>query len=591
MLRRHTSLVILIAIATVAFGLRIFGIGYGLPGVYNPDETPILNRALTFAKGDPNPHVFVYPTLYFYALFAWEGLYYVAGRAAGTFGSLADFQRAYFVDPSGHFLAGRLLTVLCGILTVIGVYALGRRLYDRATGLVAAAFMAVAPVAVRDAHYVKLDLPVTFMLLAAHLSLARLVVDPAAAARRRTWLVAGFMAGLAVSTQYYVAFVAFTGLAVAIAHGSRTRDWTRTTQLLLWCGLAATAGFLLGTPFILVDLSKAISDIAHVREVDIDRAAGGGPFNALGPYLQILYRDALGWPVALAAVVGSVWVMLSDWRRGLFLLAFPLTYLAFIANTVPMSRYVNAMLPYVVIAAAFAVVRIAALAGSRQALAAGAAGVLLAVPGLRESLRWDLFLRQDDTRTEAWNYIHAQIPPGSSILIEPQSVPLRQSPEGLREALRFHRIREADTPEKSRQMQALDPYPQPAYRLVYLGDGGRDIDKVYISQTAFAGGGDLAVLHRFGIKYVVLKQSHQKNPELRGLEEALARHARLVAEFSPYREGAPAEVRNTVPAFTHNTAATMRPELERPGPIVQIWSVQPGDSRPGDGTQGTGKVK
>lgn len=590
MLRRHTSLVLLIVIAAVAFGLRIFGVDYGLPGVYNPDETPILNRALTFAKGDPNPHVFVYPTLYFYALFAWEGLYFVVGRALGLFDSLAEFQRAYFVDPSGHFLAGRLLTVLCGTLTVLAVYALGRRLYDRATGLVAAAFMAVSPVAVRDAHYVKLDLPVTFVLLAAHLSLARLVVDPGAAARRRSWLVAGFIAGLAVSTQYYVAFVAFTGLAAALVHGSRTRDWPGTMQLLLWCGLASAVGFLVGTPFILVDLSKAISDIAHVREVDIDRAAGGGPFNALGPYLGILFRDAVGWPVALAAAAGAAWVMVSDWRRGLFLLAFPLTYLAFIANTVPMSRYVNAMLPYMVIAAACAVVRIARAAGARQGIAAGAACVLLAVPGFTESLRWDLFLRQDDTRTEAWDFIHSQIPSGSSILIEPQSVPLRQSAEGLREALRLHRIPEVDTPEKSRQILALDPYPQPAYRLVYLGDGGRDIDKVYISQTAFTGG-DLAVLHRYGIQFVVLKQSHQPNPETEGLESALAKEARLVAEFTPYRDESPAEVRRTVPAFTHNTAAIMRPELERPGPIVQIWAVQRGNSDAADGTPVNGKVK
>jgi hypothetical protein len=97
----------LLAICLLALGLRLLGLAYGLPGVYNPDETPILNRAFAFAKGDPNPHNFVYPSLYFYTLFAWEALVFVGGRIVGLFDSLAAFQREFFVDPSRHFLAAR----------------------------------------------------------------------------------------------------------------------------------------------------------------------------------------------------------------------------------------------------------------------------------------------------------------------------------------------------------------------------------------------------------------------------------------------------------------------------------------------------
>ena len=53
--------------------LRVRGLGFGLPAVYNPDEVAIMSRALAFAKGDLNPHNFLYPTLYFYALFGWIG--------------------------------------------------------------------------------------------------------------------------------------------------------------------------------------------------------------------------------------------------------------------------------------------------------------------------------------------------------------------------------------------------------------------------------------------------------------------------------------------------------------------------------------
>src|SRR3972149_12251696 len=197
----------LLAICLLALGLRLLGLAYGLPGVYNPEETPILNRALAFAKGDPNPHNFVYPSLYFYTLFGWEALFFVGGRIVGLFDSLAAFQREFFIDPSRHFLAARAFSVVCGTATVLAVYRFGRRLYDQATGMVAAAFMAVSPIALRDAHYVKLDVPVTLMTLLAHGDLARIVVDRDAAARRRTWFVAGLLSGLAVSGQYYVVFI------------------------------------------------------------------------------------------------------------------------------------------------------------------------------------------------------------------------------------------------------------------------------------------------------------------------------------------------------------------------------------------------
>ena len=60
-------------VCVLAFGLRVIGLQYGLPAVYNPDEVAIMARALSFATGTLNPHNFLYPTFYFYVLFAWVG--------------------------------------------------------------------------------------------------------------------------------------------------------------------------------------------------------------------------------------------------------------------------------------------------------------------------------------------------------------------------------------------------------------------------------------------------------------------------------------------------------------------------------------
>ncbi len=91
------------AICTLGFIVRVVGLQYGLPAVYNPDEVAIMARALSFARGTLNPHNFLYPTLYFYALFAWVGVYlgwiYITGQVA----SLTALHQLYFNSPQRTF--------------------------------------------------------------------------------------------------------------------------------------------------------------------------------------------------------------------------------------------------------------------------------------------------------------------------------------------------------------------------------------------------------------------------------------------------------------------------------------------------------
>ena len=569
--RRSTA--VLLFICLLAAGLRLLALAYGLPATYNPDETPIMNRALAFAKGDLNPHNFLYPSLYFYALFAWEVLFFAVGRAVGWFASLDAFQREFFTDPSRLFLAGRALTALFGIATVPAVYWVGRRLYDQTTGLAAAAFTAVAPVAVRDAHYVKLDVPVALFVVLTHVVLARIVTDSVAAGRRRSWLLAGLFAGLTISTHYYAAFIVIPVAVAAFVDGSKTGDWMRASRMLTLAAAATVAGFVIGTPFFFAEPHIALRDIVAVREIDIDRAVvGSGAFPTVARYAEILFRDTVGWPVCLLAAIGFVWAIVADWRRGLLLVSFTAAFLAFVSNTVPMSRYLNVVIPLICLAGAFSVTRIARAFGQSATIAATVMTVLALVPGFIGSLETDLFFRQADTRTIARQYVETQIPDGTSILVQPYSAPLRQSHEALLEGLRANLGSEQRASIKFQLMLAARP-TGPSYRLIYLGDGGEDADKIYVSPSEFGRGTGLAPLRALGVRMVILKRNNIPNPALKDLEAALAREGRRVAEFSPYRASATEVERVEVAPFLHNTAARIHPALERPGPGLDIWAI------------------
>jgi hypothetical protein len=310
-----------------------------------------------------------------------------------------------------------------------------------------------------------------------------------------------------------------------------------------------------------------------LREIDVDPAVGTGAFASTASYARMLLVDAVGWPVCALAVLGFIWALVSDWRRGILLVSFTAAFLAFIANTVPMTRYLNVVLPMFAMAAAFVVARVADLAGRRGSLAAGALTLAALVPGLAMSVRTDLLFRQDDTRTIAREFVESHLQAGTSILVQPYSAPLRPTRECLVEALRENLGSEQRASIKFQLMLGLDPYPSPAYRLIYLGDGGEDPEKIYISPSAFAGSAGLAPLRARRIDYVILKVGNVENPVLRPLRTALAREGRRIAEFSPYRPDTSAAERLAVPPFLHNTAVRIHPALARPGPGIEIWSV------------------
>jgi Dolichyl-phosphate-mannose-protein mannosyltransferase len=569
---RSTAAVVMSAILMLAFALRVLGLDFGLPAVYNPDEVSIMSRALAFAKGDLNPHNFLYPTFYFYVLFGWVGGYFAIGRLLGLIPSLDAFQTQFFVDPTGIYLAGRSLSVVCGVVSVVLVYALARRLSGRIAGLSAALFIASAPFAVRDAHYVKHDIPATLAVLAAYLAIVGLD-DAGTDSRRRRWLVAaGAACGVAFSTHYYTVFLALP-LAVAVITAGR-RPLAVAKDLLI--ALCAAAGvFFVLSPFLVIELRTALVDISANRGIVVDRAVAGGHglFASARAYTGMLWRDAVGWPVWLLALVGIVALARRSLRRAALVMAFPAAFFLFISNTVPAARYLNPVLPFVAVAAGVAISTIAGLVGPRRWLVAVAIGVLAAIPGAWGSVATGMFFRQTDTRTLALRYFEQQIPAGASVALQPYSVPLTQSRESLVDALQANLgdVRRATT--KYAMRLRLNPYPAPSYRTLFLGDGGLDPDKIYVGYSRLGRLSGLQPLRALGVVFVVVKRYNVPAPETLPFLEALEKEGRLLASFSPFRSGAGVGSGHAPEPYLHNTDARITSALERPGPVVEIWRL------------------
>ena len=559
----------LVAVCAVALGLRLIGLQYGLPAVYNPDEVAIMSRALSFATGTLNPHNFLYPTFYFYVLFAWVGVYLALVWVTGRVDSIAALRRLYFLDATGIYTAGRALGVAAGTATVALLYRLTSKLTDRRTALAAAVFLAVAPLHVRDSHYVKHDVPATLAIVVGYLAIVRIwpIARPGGPDRRDT-LLAGAACGMAFSTHYYCVFLAIP-LALAIVQGWRSRGTAACFRHLALGAGASAAVFFLLSPFLLVEPMTAIRDIVANRQIVIDRAVTSGAFAPARRYAEMLWSDAAGQTVALLGIAGVIGMLTTAPWRAALLLAFPVPFLLFISNTAPASRYLIPVLPFLAIFAAWTVTALSARLGNRPAVF-WVLVVAAAAPGLRNSIATGLFLRQDDTRTLAQRYIESHVPEGATILTQPYSSALTPSRAGVVEAL-TRNLGSADAASIKFQLQlSLAPYPSPSYRLIYLGRGGLDADKIYVDPSELGGSQGIAALRRLGVEYVLIKRYNNPDPETLPFLTVLAREGRQLAQFSPYRAGDQARA----DPFLHNTDARIDDDLERPGPPLEIWHIK-----------------
>jgi Dolichyl-phosphate-mannose-protein mannosyltransferase len=571
MTTRHPHALALVFVLGTALTLRVLGIQYGLPAVYNPDEVAIVARALSFANGTLNPHNFLYPTFFFYALFAWIGAYLAIVWLTGGVDSLAALPRLYFTAPTAIYTAGRSLCVAAGTATVFAVYRLGIQLADSRTAIAAATFLAVAPLHVRDSHYVKHDVPATLAIVIAYVAMWKVWSASTPTVRRtREIVVAAVACGVAFSIHYYCVFLAIP-LALAIVKGSAGQPAAAKWRRLLTAAAITAAVFFALSPFILLEPATAWRDIAANRQIVVDRAITAGAFAPALRYADMLWRDTMGVPVVALALVGMVWMLISTPSRALFLLAFPVPFLAFISNTAPASRYLNPVAPFLAIFAGWCLASLCARFGGPKVFWAGL--VVFATPAAVTSLRTDLFFRVDDTRTVVQRFFEVTVPSGSTVLIQPYSVPLTPSREGLSEAL-AHNLGSGTTPSTKFRLQlSLDPYPQPAYRLIYLGRGGLDADKIYVDPSDLNRVAGLDVLRRLGVAFVVIKRYNDMDPDTAAFLAVLAEKGRRIAAFSPYRPGVTEAGQARIEPFLHNTDTRIDDALERPGPPLEIWQI------------------
>jgi hypothetical protein len=545
----------LFVIVALAAALRLYGLDHGLPFVYNPDEVNIMARSLSVATS-PDPGYYLYPSFFFYFVFALMGGLFLAGRVWGSFESLPAFQARFFEDPTPFYYTGRLAMVALALATIVLVDRIVTRHFGTIAGRAAAFFTAVTYFHVRDAHYLKHDVPAAFLVV-----LAFLVIDQALERDDlRSYLAVGAALGVSFATHYYLVFLA---PAFALAHFVRAKR-APFVRLVL-AGIVSAVVFASLSPYVLLRFETALEHIRTNRRIVIERSLDSGAtvFPSLGLYVDFLAEQGLGYVLLALSIYGFLLIARRGLRALVFWGAFPLFFFAFITYTFFAGRYLNPMLPFLAAASGLAISEVAKRFGRAKAIALA---LVASAQPLWHSIQVDRLFGRPDTRTLAREWILEQVPDDSAIALQSYSVPVPQSAASFREGLVVNgALSELDRRGKYTHLLEVAEEERKSYRLYYLGKGD-ERNRVYIGYEDLLEG--LEPLRSRGVTYVVLRHAPLEPPsEVTALFRRVEAEGALLAEFSPFRSQ-PAK------PYLDNEDWPAGRGLTHKGPLVSIWSIE-----------------
>jgi 4-amino-4-deoxy-L-arabinose transferase-like glycosyltransferase len=407
-------------VLVIAAAVRLWGIDFGLPHTMcRPDEETVAALAFRFFRGHFKTHFFSYPPFFMYFTAALYAVPFAVGRSVGFFSSKEFFVALATSNPWPLLLIDRLASAACGIASVAILYLIGRRLFDRTTARVAATFLALTVLHVRDSHFGVTDVPATCAILAAFLFTMRFAQD----GRLKDLRWSAALVGVAASTKYNALVIGLPALAVVagLNFEKTKREWPTRIRRLANFGLVAVLAFLAMMPFALADWRQFFAgfsqEFGHLM-------AGHGLLVGRGwiVHLTTSLRYGLGLPLLIVAIAGLVWMARVAPRSALLVGLFPVVYFLMMGRGYTVfARYMLPIMPFLCLTGAWAIVRL----GSVLASATGPStkrtwmtvmlSAIIIAPSASNVVHIDRLLARPDSRLIAAKWLRSNMPAAATV--------------------------------------------------------------------------------------------------------------------------------------------------------------------------------
>ncbi len=328
---------ILLIILATNFALNVWGIEWGLPERWHPDE--VLDKAeMMYDLQEINHNYYTYGALPFYQV---EVLAIAPAKLGQAVFGWHDFE----VRSIDTMLA-RLLSAVMGTGIVAATYGIGKILFGRRSGLISAGLLGLTMGLVNLSHFATVDISSLFWFtLASFFS-----VRAWRGGTTNSYAGAGICSGLAAA----VRFVGGISIIVLLAaHWCRKKRERRHDRLVLGVGSSLIALLAANFPMVVLPCYFAIGYIKDFFFNGSRNAEGAAAWLPLvGDYI-----NATGWPMALLSLGGLVYALWllgkKRWRKPLLLLgAMVLPYYLIIGRMhVSHLRYALPLAPFLLLLA------------------------------------------------------------------------------------------------------------------------------------------------------------------------------------------------------------------------------------------------
>lgn len=500
------SHLLLIAILALGYLLRLQGIDFGLPFVYDEDESRRVDQAMQMlVNRDPNPHWFGHPASTIIYLLA--GNYLIAfslGKILGIYDNFAAFESVYFHQPDLFYLLGRYWLAAVGTGTILLTYYVGGKLRSPRVGLIAAFLIAITPLHIKYSKIIRSDVLLTFFLLLAFWYCLAIVTKPS----NKNYFRSGFCLGLAVVTKYPAIILMPT---ITLTHFlTQKSPWVRQKLLWISAGGCLLASFL-AAPFLFLDIGTAIQDISHEARGGNVGGNGEGWVSNLVWYCQEPLTYCLSHYGMVLLLIGLLICLFTREKKLIILASFPLLFWLFIASlSLRWDRWVIPLLPFtsllIALALDYIVQKIQGLMPLGWIFSLIILG-LIAVPLMNANQAEIWELSGFDTRTVTREWMLANLPPGTSILVDEGTPPL---------PLDFFQLYEV----RDNVLGRIEPE---ASRHAFIGVEIKEVGKLK----------DITTVQAENIQYLVLSWKYLKYLEERDrYPEIVANYKQIIASGS-----------------------------------------------------------
>ncbi|AOW11770.1 hypothetical protein LPB72_20010 [Hydrogenophaga crassostreae] len=524
----------------VALGLRVWaGPYFGLPYLYDVDESAFIGPALKIVwNADLNPGWFGHPgSTVIYLNAAAFKIMALIGDHQGLFHTMREFRYYVLNDPTTLYALARSLFVAIGTCTAWFLYSLTKTVHGRGAALLAGAILAVMPIHVEYSQIVRTDILATMLaVLAAHQAIS--LMDDHSIKR---YIASGALIGAAVATKYPAVLI---GTFILTAHILiYSLEWRALWRLGV-TGATALLALFICSPYLFIDHAAVKRDISAEAAGGHLSATGEGFFSNFAWYLLKPLEDTFGWWGMGLALIGAATLIRHFRAKGTILGVFTLVYLLAI-STHPLrwTRWIIPVLPFIALFAAVGAFTAATFLAKRFAstpsrLWLGLLSVALCLPMLLQTIEQARFRSAPDTRLQAREWLLANVPRNSRMLIEAYGPQIPKN-----HYLLYNNV---DT-RVVRRPQGLLTNVMPSG---HLGEGGT-----------------LDALSNAGIEYFVISGFYERFKATPDDEDS----ARIAANYEKLMEGADL-MKEFLPA-TGRGADPLRANVEG-GPHLRIFKIR-----------------